>query len=327
VIITEELLMAYADGELDGAEHAADRARIEAAMRADPDVAQRIESHRALRQQLSATFDRVLDEPVPDRLIAAVRRASATSGSTAGHLDAEGGQDAARDAADRDSAGRDGPQSHATHTSDNATVALPAARAPGASGDADSAEPSTRRTAPISDLGAARAAKAAAAERANKPRASWSWPQWSAIAASLVLGAIIGHLALQSPELTPIATRDGHLVAQGELADALSTQLASTQPATAPVQIGTSFKSKDGTYCRTFVLHEADSLGGVACRAGNEWNVNALARAETTPGADGGYRPAGSEMPAAVRDAVEAQIVGDPLDSSAEAQAKNSGWK
>jgi hypothetical protein len=29
----------------------------------------------------------------------------------------------------------------------------------------------------------------------------------------------------------------------------------------------------------------------------------------------------------AVRDAVETQIVGDPLDSSAEAQAKSNGWK
>jgi len=32
-------------------------------------------------------------------------------------------------------------------------------------------------------------------------------------------------------------------------------------------------------------------------------------------------------MPAAIRDAVEAQIVGDPLDSSAEAHAKDNGWK
>lgn len=32
-------------------------------------------------------------------------------------------------------------------------------------------------------------------------------------------------------------------------------------------------------------------------------------------------------MPDAVRAAVEAQIVGDPLDSSGEAQAKNNSWK
>jgi hypothetical protein len=302
VIITEELLMAYADGELDGAEHAADRARIEAAMRADPDVARRIESHRALRRQLGATFDPVLDEPVPDRLIAAVRRASARS------------------------SGESGAPADAPPTS-GGTARDAAGSAPGASADVVAVDSSTRQAARVSDLSTARAAKADAAEQARKSRASWSLPQWSAIAASLILGVIIGHSALKSPDLGPIASRDGHLVAQGSLADALSTQLASTQPATARIQIGTSFKAKDGTYCRTFVVHEADAVGGLACRAGSEWNVNTLARAETTPGTDGGYRPAASEMPAAVRDAVEAQIVGDPLDSSAEAQAKNDGWK
>jgi hypothetical protein len=329
VIITEELLMAYADGELDGAEHAADRARIELAMRADPNVARRIESHRALRRQLGATFEPVLDEPVPDRLLAAVRRAGAqSSGGESGARPTSAGT--TRDAADRSGAQRESTQPHAvenTRTVDDTTGALHAGRSPGADGDADSAESTTRRAAPIADFGAARAAKAEAAARAGKSRASWSWPQWGAMAASLIVGAIIGHLALKSPELSPIATRNGHLVAQAGLADALSNQLASTQPTSASVQIGTSFKSKEGTYCRTFVLHEGDSVGGLACRAGNEWNVNTLARAETTPGADGGYRPAGSEMPSAVRDAVEAQIVGDPLDSSAEAQAKSSGWK
>jgi anti-sigma factor RsiW len=303
VIITEELLMAYADGELDGAEHATDRARIEAAMRADPDVARRIEKHRALRRELNATFDGVLDEPVPDRLIAAIRGSRAESN-------------------------RGGEQRETARAPDDLASSTPSAAAPpGASGGVDPAEPATRRTASISDLTAARAAKAESVERARRARASWSWPQWGAMAASLVVGAIIGHVALKSPELSSIASRGGHLVAEGGLAEALSNQLASTQPANAPVQIGTSFKAKDGAYCRTFILHEGDPVGGLACRAGNAWNVHTLARAENTPGSDGGYRPAGSEMPAAVRDAVEDQIVGDPLDSSAEAQAKKSGWK
>jgi hypothetical protein len=329
MIITEELLMAYADDELDGAEHATDRARIEAAMRADPEVARRVESHRALRRQLGASFDRVLAEPVPDRLIAAVRRASASSDNEAGAPTAPDATNARAtpDArADGGTSANAMPDARAGGTDDEG-AALPAGRPPGASAGAESAESSTRRAAPVSDLSAARAAKAEAAERAGKTRASWSWPQWTAIAASVVLGIIIGHVALKSPELNPIASRDGHLVAQGDLADALSNQLASTQPPTAPVQIGTSFKSKDGTYCRTFVLHEGDSVAGLACRTGSEWNVNTLARAETEPGDNGGYRPAGSEMPAAVRDAAEARIVGDPLDSSAEAQAKSSGWK
>jgi hypothetical protein len=40
-----------------------------------------------------------------------------------------------------------------------------------------------------------------------------------------------------------------------------------------------------------------------------------------------GYRPAGSEMPAAVRAAVEQQIAGEPLDAAGEAQAKKGYWK
>lgn len=35
------------------------------------------------------------------------------------------------------------------------------------------------------------------------------------------------------------------------LAQALSSQLASAQPAPARVQIGVSFRSRDGTYCRS----------------------------------------------------------------------------
>jgi anti-sigma factor RsiW len=261
--ISEELLMAYADGELDSAEHAAERAEVEAAIKADPEVASRVEKHKSLRRQLGAAFDGVLDETVPDRLVAAARSAR--------------------------------------------TVA---------------------REATVTDLSRVRAAKAAeSAARSASARPVWTWAQWGAIAASLVVGAIIGHVALKSPELSPIATRGGHLVAQAGLERALSNQLASNQAPTAPVQIGVSFKSKAGDYCRTFVIHEREAIGGLACREGEAWRVHTLARAEGGSGTEGGYRPAGSEMPAAVRAAVEEQIAGEPLDASGEAQAKEGDWK
>jgi anti-sigma factor RsiW len=329
VIITEELLMAYADGELEGAEHAATRTRIEAAMRADPEIVRRIDKHRAMRRQLSATFDTVLDEPVPDRLIAALRRGAVrTEGGSSAPTAADAmGARASREGGAREGADN-GKRRETTAASGDPLGGTPsAALRPGASHGAETAESSTPHVAPVSDISATRAAKAESAARARQARAGWGWPQWGAMAASLVIGAVIGHVALKSPELSSIASRNGHLVAQGGLADALSTQLASAQPTNAPVQIGTSFKNKDGAFCRTFVLHEGDPVGGLACRAGDAWNVHTLARAETTPGGDGGYRPAGSEMPAAVRDAVEAQIAGDPLDAGAEAQAKSSGWK
>jgi hypothetical protein len=78
--ISDETLMAYADGELD----AATRASIEAAMQEDPEIAKRVARHRALRQAMQGAFSGVLEEPVPERLIAAARgQTAAAHGQTA----------------------------------------------------------------------------------------------------------------------------------------------------------------------------------------------------------------------------------------------------
>src|SRR5258708_31173958 len=69
MMISDETLMAYADGELD----AAARASIEAAMQEDPEIAKRVARHRALRETMQGAFSGVLEEPVPERLIAAAR--------------------------------------------------------------------------------------------------------------------------------------------------------------------------------------------------------------------------------------------------------------
>jgi hypothetical protein len=67
--VSDEALMAYADGEAD----AATRALIEQAMRDDPDVRRRIARHRAMREAMQGAFSAVMDEPVPQRLIDAAR--------------------------------------------------------------------------------------------------------------------------------------------------------------------------------------------------------------------------------------------------------------
>lgn len=61
---SDEILMAYADGEL--AEPA--RTEVECAMRADPAIAARVAQHKALRGDVFAAFAGVLNEPVPPRL-------------------------------------------------------------------------------------------------------------------------------------------------------------------------------------------------------------------------------------------------------------------
>jgi hypothetical protein len=267
--IPEETLMAYADGELD----AAARSEVEAAMAADPEVAQRVARHQALRKKISSEFDPVLLETVPESLVSAVHAAPIKS----------------------------------------------------------SAEKPSRE-ATVTDLRRVRAARAAeakeaaaSARRATPPVRPWSWFEWAAMAASLAAGAVIAHLVLKSPDAERLGTRDGQLVAQGDLDQALSNQLAGDQAESAPVHIGVSFKSKAGDHCRTFVVKGPSPMGGLACRKNEAWAVEVLAAAEPSAGA-GGYRPAAS-MPPAVVTAVEQQIQGEPLDASAEAAARASKWQ
>ncbi|HZE44956.1 MAG TPA: hypothetical protein VE058_14285 [Steroidobacteraceae bacterium] len=78
--VSDETLMAYADGEVDEAT----RAIIEAAMRENPEVRRRIAEHRALREAMQGAFSAVLDEPVPQRLIDAAR--GQTAAPAGGHV-------------------------------------------------------------------------------------------------------------------------------------------------------------------------------------------------------------------------------------------------
>lgn len=69
--LTDELLRAFVDGELD----AAAAARVQQLLATDAQAAAFVQRERALRQRLSAAFDPVLDEPVPERLLAALGKA------------------------------------------------------------------------------------------------------------------------------------------------------------------------------------------------------------------------------------------------------------
>jgi hypothetical protein len=71
--ISEEVLLAYVDGELDGAA----RSEVEAALQADPQLADQVARQRALRERLSAAYDPVLAEPIPQRLLAAAQTPAA----------------------------------------------------------------------------------------------------------------------------------------------------------------------------------------------------------------------------------------------------------
>ena len=76
---SDETLMAFADGELD----AATRATIQAAISQDADLAQRVEHHQAIRNDVFAAFAPIVDEPVPARLKLAAAQTTSTSASAA----------------------------------------------------------------------------------------------------------------------------------------------------------------------------------------------------------------------------------------------------
>ena len=67
--IEPEMLMAYADGELDPL----NAKRVERAIAGDPALAQEVERHRALRKRVSDSFAPIADERVPDRLAALLK--------------------------------------------------------------------------------------------------------------------------------------------------------------------------------------------------------------------------------------------------------------
>ena len=144
----------------------------------------------------------------------------------------------------------------------------------------------------------------------------WSWPEWGAIGAALLVGVLAGVAAvigvLEQPQLA--AGANGALLAQGELDTALSTQQAGVAAPGSLVRIGVSFESKDGGYCRSFMMGTA---AGLACRSGTEWRVPVMAPAAA----------AGNVMPPLVLDAINARIAGQTLDPRAEDAARQRGWK
>jgi hypothetical protein len=250
--LNDELLRALVDGELD--ERTA--ARVEAQLAHEPQAAEFVQRERALRQRLQAAYAPVVDEPVPDRLLAAL------------------------------------------------------GKAPPAANDASA-------RAPVLDLATAREARQAPQRRFS------GWAPWMGMAASLALGVFAG-MRLAPAEGPMVASAEGRWIASAQLAQALDTQSAAAQPADAPVRLATSFVAQDGRYCRSFTLSR-DAMAGLACREGEGWRVEVLAKTEAQP--SGSFRQAASALPTIVLQAMDARIAGAPLDAAAEQQALQRHWQ
>jgi len=169
-----------------------------------------------------------------------------------------------------------------------------------------------------------RAAKKSQA--APQPR-RWSWPEWTSIAASLVIGVIGGRAILQTPaakgEIIQTAS-DGRIVAGAQLAQALSEQLSSEDGS--GVDIGLTFRSKSGEYCRTFGTRVGTDVVGFACREAEAWRIDMLSTTKP-PQSGGNYRMASTQLPAPIVQAIADRMQGEALDADQEAIARQRRWR
>jgi hypothetical protein len=160
------------------------------------------------------------------------------------------------------------------------------------------------------------------ARSARPPNPPWRAREWIAMAASLLLGVLLSWRLLVPGESGVIEAGKDGLLARGELARALENQLASEQRGEEPVMIGLTFRTRDGNYCRSFVLRTAQTAG-LACRVGSEWQVPATDSSDLPQGQ---MQQAGSAMPPAILRAIESRMDGAALDAEAEQSARLSGW-
>jgi len=240
----EAQIHAHVDGELD-TELAA---QLEADCRIDAALADRVAGQRRLRSLLARSFDPVLQEPVPERLQAALR----------------------------------GP------------------------------------------TGAAAVPIGTAGSRPSRP--AWTLREWSALAASLVLGVLVGVIALRPMDTSQLHDSGQGIFAGGRLDAALTRQIAGESRPESGTAIIASFLDGKGRVCRTF--SQDSGTTGLACRQAGGWRVEALssmASATSTDQPD--YRQAASTLSPAIIVAMDGLGAGDALTPEQERQLRDRRWQ
>jgi hypothetical protein len=166
------------------------------------------------------------------------------------------------------------------------------------------------------------AARRRMAERRPPLRAVWL-PFAGALAAGAILGAVLTGIWRAEPSLRGDG---GGLLADGRLAEALTSRLAAEARGDAGMRIGVSFRAEDGRYCRSFTtLVGAEGLAGIACREREHWRIAALL-SFAGPGS-GEYESAAAALPEPLRRIVDAMRAGAPLDAAGERAARDRGWR
>jgi hypothetical protein len=158
--------------------------------------------------------------------------------------------------------------------------------------------------------------------KALMENSSAAWIPAAAMAVGIALGVL---LAGSFGVGTTLRGETGAVVAQGELAQALSTRL-SNEDAQGKAQVGASFWSKNGAFCRSFGLpgNRESAMVGLACRERGAWRIAVMASVAPDEIA---FPLVPASLPASVRAVMENLIVGQTLDLEAERQARSQGWR
>ena len=145
-----------------------------------------------------------------------------------------------------------------------------------------------------------------------------SLPQWTALAATLAAGIVVGTMIPHGGS-APVELQDGKIYAAADLNRALDTQLASAP--TGDVRIGLTFRDHSGEICRSFTQQAAS---GLACRGGGRWQLKGMFAAPEGQGTD--YRMAAGMDPnlAAL---VDSTMAGEPLDAAGEKAERDKSWR
>lgn len=175
-------------------------------------------------------------------------------------------------------------------------------------GDVAASEPAPER-APVVDLAAQR----------EKRQPRFGPPAWAAIAASLIVGVLVGRAVLPSGDLIV----DNGRYAGADLTRVLDTRLASdSENQSGATRVGLTFRATDGDICRTFShTARAASISGLACREGERWAVQLAVQGD----AQGQFRQAGADA-SAVLNAMDAMISGEPFDATQERASRDQNW-
>ena len=158
-----------------------------------------------------------------------------------------------------------------------------------------------------------------ARERREARGAPVQWKQMAAMAATLVLGIILGN-QLTPSSASPIEAEAGRLVAGAELESALNARLASAPNQNGP-RIGLTFRDLSGAVCRTFT---DKSAAGLACRDRTDWRILGVFQATEGQGTD--YRMAAG-ADSRLLDLVGEQMRGEPFSAAEEQAAQKRGWR